>query len=90
MLTRTRLLALPAMGLGIALGFAAATGRLDTLSRLWAQEPGKIEDIASRPRAFFASVDGYGTELSCSGPILPPAPSLEPMQAMVPARPPRW
>src|SRR5713226_8602757 len=41
MLTRTRLPALIALGLGIGLGFAAATGHRDTFSQLGAQEPAK-------------------------------------------------
>src|SRR5438552_15893380 len=41
MLTRTKLQAMIAMGLGIGLGFAAATGHLPTLSQLGAQEPAK-------------------------------------------------
>src|SRR5438132_7062490 len=41
MLARTRLLAMIALGVGIGLGFAAATWPLDTLSQLQAQEPAK-------------------------------------------------
>ena len=42
MKTQMRLLTLAATSLGIALGYAAATGRLDSLHELWADEPAAI------------------------------------------------
>lgn len=53
---RKKLSALVAMGLGIVLGYFAATGHLGTLSQLWAQEPAK--------KASATPLGGY--------PVLPP------------------
>jgi arylsulfatase len=56
MLTRMRLLAVIAMGLGVVFGYLAASGRLDSLTQLWAQEPAQ--------KAPASPLGGY--------PVLPP------------------